>query len=98
MRTKNENLPTAERLQIALVAISEPLQSEIFMAYHLMNPISLAEFLISLEIGNDNTREILLTKVSEPKKYRGPSLDVLLDKAVENFWNRRSTEHAGSEL
>jgi hypothetical protein len=90
MRTKNpnENLPTAERLKLALSAVEPPLRDELYAAFHLMNPIQFAGFLLSLEVSDDVKRELLLTKVSQPPAYKGTSLNSLCEDAIQKFWSR----------
>jgi hypothetical protein len=97
MRTKNQNesLPTEERLALALSAVAEPLRTELFNFFFLSNPIELAGKLLSLELPTDLTRELLLCKVSEPRKYRGPDLSVLAERAMEAYWQRLGETHGG---
>lgn len=97
MRAKNlnENLPTRERLELALAAIDEPLRTELFNFFWLANPIEMAAKLLSLELPVDTTREILLTKVSMPPRYKGAAIEVLVDRAIGEFWNRMSEERKG---
>jgi hypothetical protein len=97
-KTQTENLPTSERLNLALSALEPSLRDEVFNAFHLMNPIQFAGLLLSMELPNDVTRELLLCKVSQPPKYRGESIETLTKRAVEQFWNRLGSERTGSEL
>jgi hypothetical protein len=93
-KTQTENLPTSERLNLALSAVAEPLRTELFNAFYIHNPIDFARLLLSLELPTDTTRELLLCKVSQPPAYKGPAIETLMERAVEKFWSRLSEEHS----
>ena len=97
MRTKHTNethLTTEQRLTLALSAVDEPLRTELYNFFWLStNPIEFARELISLELPLDTTRELLLCKVSQPPKRNGEGLEVLLDKAMQDYWKSLGEEH-----
>ena len=85
MKTTNEtHLTTVERLNLALASVPEPTRTELENFYWLANPIDFARELISLELPVDVTRELLLCKVSQRKKYDGPSLRELAERVLDS--------------
>ncbi len=88
--TTTERLNTADRLEAILSEIEDvALGEDIFNSFWMRDPLEFAKFLVSLEDLPDSIKsQLLACKVSAKQKYQGESLDVLIERAALQMWNR----------
>jgi hypothetical protein len=86
--TKNEKLTTAQKLELILPAIEDPIVAEeIRAAFFLTNPLGFAKLAYARELPVEVMRELLRLKVDEKPEYQF-DVQPLVDRAFAELWQK----------
>jgi len=95
MRAKETNKQRLERLEQALSTLPDETLESICNAFELLDPLSLAKWLHSLQGVSDGVKgEILRCKISQPPAAAPDLFTKALDRNMAAFWQRISTARA----
>ena len=85
MNTTNE---TTERLNTILEAVEKPLAEDLVNQFLLRNPLDFAKLLVTLDLPDAIKAQLLALKVGMKPAYNGESLEILIERAALQMWNR----------